>query len=221
MVGVVGTGNNIGQMVDMADVDTFGNLNSAAYNTACNSLFAGCTAPGAHDGNTAMSVGGYTSAHRTGLTGMYMKGATGINEQIGLGDANFQGGLGSVVNTNVAHPILWAYNLDAVDFEVYEKAFQTPLAASNLVFQMTHGGGLGQGATARNIGGTCSVSGSASCTWAFTNARTSAPLCVGTPQFDIGSTNRFWITSNTTSCTVNFSASETGTMTFMVVGNPN
>ena len=219
VIGSVPSGASIGSMTDVADIDAFGRLKSPTYTTFCNSLFTSvCSAPASIDGSVPLNLGGFTSPHRSGLSSAYLQANTGINEELSA-DPNFSGGIGYFLGVNLSHPLLWAYTLDPVDFSVYEKTFQTPLAPGNLVFQMTHGGGLGQGASARNIAGSCTLSGTNSCNWIFTNANVSPPICVGSPQFI--PTSFYSVTSTTTACVATFSSNQTGTFNFVKVGNPN
>ena len=217
----VPSGGNIGNNgVDVAHIDTFGNLGSPTYKTYCNSFYSGICIPVATiDGGVPVEVGAMTSAHRSGYNNLYFQSNSGINESMS-GDPNFSGGIGYFIGTNLAHPLIWSYTLDPNNLEVFEKAFQTPLTSSNKVFGVQHGA-IVQGSTVKNVAGTCSVSGSSSCTWSYSSAFNSKPICTATPEFDYGSTNRFWVTVTTTGCQVSFSTNETGTIDFHVVGNPN
>jgi len=221
MIGTVASHKSIGAMTDVADFSIYGDFASPTYTTFCNAFYQQvCDAPATLiDGAAPVKLGGFTSLHRAGLNALYMQSHNGINEQIS-GDPNYSSGQGTVLGSNVAHPILWGYTLDPTDVAVYEKNFQTPLAAHNLVFQIAHGGALGQGATARNIAGTCTISGSTACSWRFTNEKASTPICVGSPAFNTDSTP-WWITSTTTGCTVTTGAPVTGQFNFIVVGDPN
>jgi hypothetical protein len=229
VVGSVQTGLQIGQMVDVFDVSTFGDATaSSTLNVVCGALsLAGCNSPGGIDGSAAGRIAGYTSGHRTGWTNLFFAGTNGINEQLGLSDTNFQAGIGSVLNTNVAHPMAWAYNIDPVDFEWYEKPFQTPLVGGGVVASMLHGGSLSlrghldQQSGNNNIAGTCSTSGSTSCAFGFTTTFANAPICVASPQSDPGVGIRWWVTSSTSACTVTTSAVTSIAWSFIVAGNPN
>lgn len=230
LVGTVPTSDNIGQMIDVFDVDTFGE--ATAYGkmfVSPDGRISGGSAPGSIDGNAALNVGAYTSAHRSGFTNTYLLSTNGINESMSA-DPNFSGGWGFVEGTNIAHPMAWAYTLDPNDFEIYEKSFQTPLITSSLVAAITHGGNavlkghLNQQTGSNNIAGTCAVAGATSCSFTFTVAFNSAPVCTATPYFEMASAGapRWWISNpTTTACTVNFEAAQTGTIGFTVAGNPN
>lgn len=222
LIGTVATGAAIGQMVDVADVSTAGDLNAATLNTACNSFYSSCTNPGATDGNVPLKVGAFSSTHRAGSTGAFFKGSTGINEQIGLSDANFEAGLGSVIGTNIAHPIAWAYTLDSADFEVYEKPFQTALVGTNKVFAVTHGGNvvpsghLNQAVT----GQYAAFIGAGPTTFVFTFQVpfAVAPICSATPNVP---SPTYGCACATTNCTVTTSASFGGGFSIVAIGNPN
>lgn len=220
VVGSQNFGDNLGQMEDVFDVSPLGQVQFVStLSSICQSWgLANCTSPGATDGNVTESLGGYTSADRSGLAELFLKANTGINEQEGF-DPNFSNGIGSVSGTNINHPILWAYFLDPADLEIYEKPFQTPLANSDIAFQITHGGGIGQGTSARNIAGTCTLATASACSWTPPNARLNNMLCTGSPQFI--PTAFYSVTGNTVSCTVTFSANQSGTFTFVTIGNPN
>ncbi|HEX6546774.1 MAG TPA: hypothetical protein VF023_10740, partial [Bryobacteraceae bacterium] len=219
VIGSIPSGASIGSMTEVAGIDAFGRLKSPTYTTFCNSLFISvCSSPTSIDGSVPLNLGGFTSLHRSGLSSTYMQAKAGINEELSA-DPNFLGGIGYFLGATRSHPLLWAYTLDPVDFSVYEKTSQTPVAPGNLVFQMTHGGGLGQGASARNIAGSCTLSGTKACKWSFTNANASPPICVGSPQFI--PTSFYSVTSATAACVVTFSSNQTGTFNFVKVGNPN
>jgi hypothetical protein len=219
VIGTVASGGTIGSMRNVADVDTLGRLRSATYTTLCNGLLSGvCTAPSTTDGVVPVNIGGFTSPHRAGLSTTYMQARAGINEEMS-GDPNFLGGIGYFLGTNASHPLIWSSALDSSDFAVYEKSLHTPLAAGNIVFQLTHGGGLGQGSVTRNVAGTCVLSGTNTCMWSFTDANASAPLCVGSPQFVPSAL--YSVTSTATACVVTFASNQTGTFSFVKVGNPN
>lgn len=214
----VPSGQPIANGVIVGSMGFAGDFHMGSWIGQCNSFLSGCTAPGSIDGTVHQELSGFTSAHRSGFSNSYYVTTNGINESTS-GDPNFSGGMGFVEGANIAHPIVWAYNLDPIDFGVYEKTFQTPLASGNLVFQITKGGGLGQGAATQNIAGSCSLSTSASCSWSPTNSRANAMKCVGSPEFIPSAF--YSVTGNLTSCTVTFSGAQTGTFTFIAVGNPN
>lgn len=228
VVGTVANANNIGQMVDDFDVDTVGQgtLYSKLF-VSPDGRFSNGHAPGSIDGDAAVLLGAYTnSSHRSGYTNIYMLSTTGINESMAA-DPNFSGGWGFIEGVNIAHPMAWAYQLDPVDFGFYEKNFQTPLLTSNLVGAVTHGGNLAmnghvnQPSGSNNIAGTCSMSGTTSCTFTYSTPFINTPLCSVTANFDVGASNRIWTTPGTNSCAANASAASTGSFTLTVFGNPN
>lgn len=229
IVGVVPTGGVIGtNMIDVAEVDAFGNMFAATYNTLCNITQTACHADGSVDGQTAGKIGGYTNADRSGYTAFHFAGITGFNEQLGFSDPNFQTGLGSVFGTNIAHMLPWGYTADPLDLELAEKRFQQPIIQSDVVMQWLHGGQIApkghidQMTAANNIGGTCSVTSATSCQMTFTQTFNSTPVCTGNLQFQLSaSTVRWWIVPSTAACTVNFESAQTGTIAFHVIGNPN
>jgi hypothetical protein len=195
----------------------------STWTTYCSTLFAGCNAPGAIDGVVAQYLGAYTSADRSGFSNSYFLTTTGINESMS-GDPNFSGGRGFVEGANIAHPYDWAYSLDPVDAEWSEKTFHTPIPVGNTIAKLLHGGSyqpkghLDQLSTPGNIAGSCTMTGSTSCAWTFPLAFTTADICVASPTFS--SVVAWFITSSISSCTVTYASAVTGTVNFMVVGNP-
>ena len=219
VIGTVASGGAIGAMTDVSDFDISGRFRSPTYTTFCNAFFSSvCTPPAATDGILPVNLGGFTSSHRAGLSTTYFQANNGINEEMS-GDPNFSGGIGHFLGANISHPIIWSYTLDPTDLAVYEKTFRTALVPGNMVFQITHSGGLGQGVVTHNIAGTCVLGGTNSCNWVFTSANASAPICVGSPQFIPSS--QYSVTSTTTACVVTFGSNQTGTFSFIKVGNPN
>jgi hypothetical protein len=223
----VPAGQVIGSGINVGSIGYAGDVHMGSWVGQCNSFLTGCTAPGSIDGTVHQSLSGFTSAHRSGFSNSYFVTTPGINESLS-GDVNFSGGWGFVEGTNIAHPMAWGYGIDPVDFEVFEKAFQTPLLTGNSVFQISHGGTItpnghiDQGGGNTNIAGTCSVSGGTSCAVTFTLPFVSPPVCVHSLYFDVTpNTATYHVTPSVSSCTITFSTVQTGTVSFVAIGNPN
>lgn len=212
-----------GDGIDIGGVGEFGDYHGAFWIGQCNSLVTNCHAPGSIDGQVHASMAGFDSTHRSGYNNIFLTTATGINESMS-GDQNYSGGWGFREGSNVAHPLAWGYTLDPTDFEVCEKTFQTPL--SNCVMTISHGGSLvpkghlNQLGT-NNIGGTCTLSSSTSCTFTFTDAFVNKPICTHGLEFDVAGAATYHVTPSTSGCTITFSIAQTGTVDLIAVGNPN
>lgn len=208
IVGSVPFGQPISGMNERFWVNTFGDawVSRNLQVHSCNFLALG---------NVAADLGGCASAQSSGYRSLFMNATVGINEQVGFGDSNWEAGFGSVINTNVAHPIIWAYDADTTDFELFEKGFQTPVTSTNKSFGIRHGGGIQQ--QKGDIMGSCSLS-AGSCTWSFPGgAWPTTPTCVGSPADSAATSTGWWITPSTTGCTVN-NAGTSGSFTFVAMG---
>ncbi|HLH02346.1 MAG TPA: glycosyl hydrolase family 28-related protein [Bryobacteraceae bacterium] len=70
-----------------------------------------------------------------------------------------------------------------------------------------------------DINGELSLSSAKSATFTFSGQYSSHPECTATPQFDIGSGNRMWITyPSATSFTLNFAQAVTGSVSYVCLG---
>ncbi len=70
-----------------------------------------------------------------------------------------------------------------------------------------------------DLSGDLSLAAAQTATYSFSGSYNTHPECVATPQFDIGSGNRFWVTyTAASSFTVNFAAAVTGSVSYVCVG---
>lgn len=171
LIGKTAAASALGTMTEVASFDTGGNLfNSGAIwgagitsgTTDANfkldingaALIRGPNAPDGGEPKLPLVTGYKTGANWAGAgSAFFTRSGTGIQEQIQLSDQNGQSGLGSVVDTNVAHPMGWCYGVDPACFEWYSKAFNTPLSSGNKIASLSSGGNFTQNGNTIQIGG--------------------------------------------------------------------
>jgi hypothetical protein len=95
--------------------------------------------------NPVLNLGYSAAAHSAGSQSLFMDALDGggspqLNETIGLGDNNWQAGVGVSLGTNVAHPVLWGYDVDSTIVGFYKKGFQTAISSGTLMSSIDIGG---------------------------------------------------------------------------------
>ncbi len=115
-------------------------------------------------------------------------------------------------------------NVNSTHYYWAANGFGTPFSNTYMAADSNGYGYIGSQQLRSNTASNSDISGEL----VFSNASTMSqslkgsyathPECLARPQFDEGSTNRYWITYGTSSFTVNFAAAVTGTVTYSCAG---